>query len=65
MSEAIHKSHNISRLMYYFVLPAKYRRAVVREEVEEVIKETCRENFQICLRNLYQCIIYLTKEHNW
>ncbi len=26
MSEAIHKSHNVSKLMYHFVLPTKYRR---------------------------------------
>lgn len=43
MSEAIHKSHNVSKLMYHFVLPTKYRRVVVNEEVEEVIKETCIE----------------------
>ena len=43
MSEAIHKSHNVSKLMYHFVLPTKYRRVVVSEEVEEVIKETCIE----------------------
>ena len=43
MSEAIHKSHNVSKLMYHFVLPTKYRRVVVSEEVEEVIKKTCIE----------------------
>ena len=43
MSEAIHKSHNVSKLMYHFVLPTKYRRVVVDDEVEQVIKETCIE----------------------
>lgn len=43
MSEDIHKSHNVSKLIYYFVLPTKYRRAVVSEEIEEVIKATCIE----------------------
>ena len=43
MSEAIHKSHNVSKLMNHFVLPTKYRRVVVSEEVEKVIKETCIE----------------------
>ena len=38
MSENIHKSHNVSRLMYHFVFPTKYRRVVVDNEVEEVIK---------------------------
>ena len=43
MSEHIHKSHNVSKLMYHFVFPTKYRRVVVSEEVDEVIKETCEE----------------------
>ena len=43
MSEYIHKSHNVSVLMYHFVCPAKYRRVVIDEEVGEVIKETCQE----------------------
>ena len=41
MSETIHKSHNVSKLMYHFVLPTKYRRVVVSEAVEDVIRETC------------------------
>ncbi|MCU7898531.1 MAG: IS200/IS605 family transposase, partial [Candidatus Thiodiazotropha sp. (ex Lucinoma aequizonata)] len=28
MSEYIHKSHNVTVLMYHLVFPAKYRRAV-------------------------------------
>ena len=43
MSEYIHKSHNVSVLMYHFVCPAKYRRVVIDEDVDEVIKETCEE----------------------
>ena len=43
MSEAIHKSHYVSKLMYHFVLPTKYRRVVISGEVEEVIKNTCME----------------------
>ena len=43
MSENIYKSHNVSRLMQHFVFPTKYRRVVVDDEVEEVIKETCIE----------------------
>ena len=41
MSENIHKSHNVSKLMYHFVFPTKYRKVVVNDEVEKVIKETC------------------------
>ena len=29
--------------MYHFVFPTKYRRVVIDDEVEEVIKETCIE----------------------
>lgn len=43
MSDNIHKSHNVSRLMYHFVFPAKYRRVVIDKEVDRVIKETCIE----------------------
>ena len=43
MSEAIHKSYNVLKLMYHFVLPTKNRRVVVSEEIEEVIKENCIE----------------------
>jgi len=43
MSEYIHKSHNVSVLMYHFVCPAKYRKVVIDEEVEKTIKETCEE----------------------
>ena len=43
MSEYIHKSHNVTVLMYHLVFPAKYRRAVIDAEVDEVLKETCLE----------------------
>ena len=43
MSETWRKSPNISILIYHFVCPAKYRRVVYGDEVEEVLKETCLE----------------------
>ena len=43
MSDIMHKSHNVSEIMYHFVFPAKYRRVVVDKEVDQVIKETCIE----------------------
>ncbi len=43
MSEYIHKSHNVSKLMYHFVFPAKYRKVIIDEKVDQVIKETCLE----------------------
>ena len=41
MSRLIRKSHNVSILLYHFVCPAKYRRAVVDKEVDRVLKEVC------------------------
>lgn len=43
MSEYIHKSHNVSVLMYHFVCPAKDRRVVFNEAVDCKLKETCEE----------------------
>jgi len=43
MSEFIHKSHNVSVLMYHVVCPAKYRRVVFSDEVEDVLREVCIE----------------------
>lgn len=43
MSEYIHKSHNVSVLMYHFVCPAKYRRVVFSDEVDVGLKEICQE----------------------
>ena len=43
MSEYIHKSHNVTVLLYHLVFPAKYRRAVIDETVEEVLKQVCLE----------------------
>ena len=43
MSEFIHKSHNVSVLLYHFVCPAKYRRVVFTESVDHTLKEICIE----------------------
>ena len=43
MSEYVHKSHNVSVLLYHFVCPAKYRRVVFTEAVDETLKEICLE----------------------
>ncbi|MEG0836955.1 MAG: IS200/IS605 family transposase [Akkermansia sp.] len=40
-SEYIHKSHNVSVLIYHFVCPAKYRRVVFLDGVDEGIKDVC------------------------
>ncbi len=43
MGELIRKSHNVSLLMYHIVCVAKYRRLVITEEVDEVLKGVCLE----------------------
>ena len=43
MSEYIHKSHNVSVLLYHFVCPAKYRRIVFSPDVDESLKRICIE----------------------
>jgi REP element-mobilizing transposase RayT len=43
MSIYIHKSHNVSVLIYHLVCPAKYRRAVFSEKVDQELKNVCIE----------------------
>ena len=43
MSEYVHKSHNVSVLLYHFVCPAKYRRVVFTEKVDQSLKNICLE----------------------
>ena len=42
-SEYIHKSHNVSVLLYHFVCPEKYRKTVFDEKVDITLKEICIE----------------------
>jgi REP element-mobilizing transposase RayT len=42
-SEYIHKRHNVSVMIYHFVCPAKYRRVIFDEEVDNNLKEICQE----------------------
>jgi REP element-mobilizing transposase RayT len=42
-SKYIHKSHNVTVLLYHIVSSAKYRRVVITEEVDKIILEVCRE----------------------
>jgi len=41
MSEYIHKSHNVTVLLYHLVFPAKYRRAVFDVKVDAELKAVC------------------------
>jgi len=43
MSELVRKSHNVTVLIYHYVCPAKYRRAVIDPKVDGIIKEICLE----------------------
>ena len=43
MSAPIHKRHNVSRLVYHLVCPAKYRRLVVSGAVDQVLRDVCLE----------------------
>ena len=43
-SKYIHKSHNVSLLIYHIVTPAKYRRVVFDDKkVEEELRKICKE----------------------
>ena len=43
MSLYIHKSHNVSVLLYHIACPTKYRKVVFSEEVGNELKEICIE----------------------
>ena len=41
MSRLLHKSHNVSVLLYHAVFPAKYRRNVFDEAVDRAVRDVC------------------------
>ena len=41
MSDHIYKSHNKTLLLYHMVFPAKYRKKVFSDEVQESLKDIC------------------------
>lgn len=43
MSEYIHKSHNVTILLYHLVFPAKYRRVVFDKGVDRAVSDACLE----------------------
>mgnify|MGYP000296480893 CR=1 FL=1 len=43
MSTDVHKSHNVTVLLYHLVFPAKYRRAVIDVAVDQALREVCLE----------------------
>ena len=43
MSEYIHKSHNVSVLLYHYVCPAKYRKKIFTETLDQALRDVCIE----------------------
>lgn len=43
MSEYINKANNRSVLLYHYVCPAKYRRVIFNNKVDEILIQTCEE----------------------
>jgi REP element-mobilizing transposase RayT len=43
MSELNRRQHNVNILMYHIVCPAKYRKTVINNEVDQKIREICTE----------------------
>ena len=43
MSVYAHKSHNVTVLLYHLVLPTKYRRIVIDDTVDKLIRDICLE----------------------
>ena len=41
MSKYIHKSHNVSVLMYHIICPAKYRKVIFDNKIEKKLKDIC------------------------
>jgi putative transposase len=42
-SKYIHKSHNVTVLLYHIVCPAKYRKVVFDNEIDDYVKSVCLE----------------------
>ena len=41
MSIYVHKSHNVSVMIYHLVCPTKYRRVVITKKADQIIREVC------------------------
>ena len=61
-SQYLYLSHNVSNLVYHIVCPAKYRRVVFDETVDEHLRQICLE-----IEKRYDYIVFLEigtdKEH--
>ena len=43
LSQYIHKSHNVSLIMYHFVCPAKYRKVIFSDDIDNTLRDVCIE----------------------
>jgi len=43
VSQYVHKSHNVSALLYHLVCPTKYRRSVLTAQVDLALRDICLE----------------------
>ncbi len=43
MSRKLHKSHNVTTLVYHLVCAVKYRHSVLTEDVKDTIVNVCLE----------------------
>ena len=43
MSELLHRSHNVTVLLYHVVCVAKYRRVVLDEAIDKTLRDICLE----------------------
>ncbi len=43
MSVYVHKSHNVTVLLYHLVFPTKYRRIVINDVVDKLLRDICLE----------------------
>jgi REP element-mobilizing transposase RayT len=41
VSQYVHKSHNVSALLYHLVCPTKYRRSVLTNQVDLALRDIC------------------------
>lgn len=53
-SKYLYLSHNVSNLVYHIVCPAKYRRMVFEEDIDEKLRQICLE-----IQKRYEYIIFL------
>ena len=53
-SQYTYLSHNVSNLVYHIVCPAKYRRVVFDEDIDEKVRQICLE-----IEKRYDYIIFL------